>query len=209
MKIEIWSDFACPFCYIGKRYLEQAIAQFDGEVEVIFRAFELDPHANGEPESSIQERLQRKYQKTPQQALEMIERVEQIGRNAGLDLRYATTQYTRTFEAHRLQKFAESKGLGMAMAERLFHYYFTENGILAKRTALIDLALELGFERTDIAQLLTSDDFGHEVREDERMANKLGVQGVPFFVIDGKLSVSGAQPTEVLLSAMQQAQSND
>ncbi|RRN04430.1 DsbA family oxidoreductase [Bibersteinia trehalosi] len=209
MKIEIWSDFACPFCYISKRYLEQAIAQFDGEVEVIFRAFELDPHANGEPESSIQERLQRKYQKTPQQALEMIERVEQIGRNAGLDLRYATTQYARTFEAHRLQKFAESKGLGMAMAEHLFHYYFTENGILAKRTALIDLALELGFDRTEIAQLLTSDDFGHEVREDERMANKLGVQGVPFFVIDGKLSVSGAQPTEVLLSAMQQAQSND
>lgn len=206
MKIEIWSDFACPFCYIGKRHLEQAIRQFDSEVEVIFRAFELDPHANGEPEESIQQRLQRKYQKTPEQALEMIERVEQIGKNAGLDLRYATTQYTRTFEAHRLQKFAEIHGKGTEMAERLFQFYFCENGVLAKRTALMELALEVGFERSDIAELLTGDDFGHEVREDERMANKLGIQGVPFFVIDEKLAVSGAQPPEVLLAAMKKVQ---
>lgn len=206
MKIEMWSDFACPFCYIGKRHLEQAIAQFEGNVEIIFRAFELDPHANGEPEKNIQERLQHKYQKTPEQALEMIERVEQIGRNTGLDLRYSTTQYTRTFEAHRLQKFAEYKGLGNEMAERIFQYYFTENGILAKRTALIDLALDIGLDRTEVAQILTGDDFGHEVREDERMANKLGIQGVPFFVIDEKLAISGAQPPEVLLAAMKKVQ---
>lgn len=209
MKIEIWSDFACPFCYIGKRYLEQALSQFDGEVEVIFRSFELDPHAGGEPEGDILQRLQQKYQKTAEEALAMVERVEKIGQSTGLDLRYRTTQFTRTFEAHRLQKFAESKGLGKAMAERIFRFYFNENGNLAKRTALIDLALDVGFERFEIAELLTGDDFGHEVREDERMANKLGITAVPFFLIDGKIAVSGAQPPEVLLSAIQQAQRND
>lgn len=206
MKIEIWSDFACPFCYIGKHYLEQALAQVEGDVEVIFRSFELDPHAGGEPESSLQQRLAQKYQKTPEQVLEMIERVEQIGQQAGLDMRYRTTQFTRTFEAHRLQKFAESKGLSLAMAERIFKFYFSENGILAKRTALIDLALDVGFERSDVAELLISDNFSHEVREDERMANKLGITAVPFFLIDGKTAVAGAQPPEVLLDVIKQVQ---
>lgn len=208
MKIEIWSDFACPFCYIGKRHLEQALAQFNGNVEVVFRAFELDPHANGEPEENVQQRLERKYQKTPEQALEMIRYVEQIGQQAGLDLRYETTQYTRTFEAHRLAKFAEQKGLGLEMVEKIFHFYFTQNGILAKRTTLIELAIEMGLDRTEVAQLLTGDDFSHEVREDERMANRLGIHSVPFFLIDGKLAVSGAQPPETLLAAMQQAKNS-
>ncbi|QNS14428.1 DsbA family oxidoreductase [Mannheimia bovis] len=207
MKIEVWSDFACPFCYIGKRHLEQALAQFEGEseVEVIFRAFELDPHANGEPEGDIQQRLMQKYQKTAEQADEMINYVEEAGKQAGLDLRYRTTQYTRTFEAHRLAKFAESKGLGEAMVERLFKAYFTDNTILAKRTELIGLALEIGLERDEVAQLLTGDDFGHEVREDERVAHKYGIHSVPFFVIDEKIGVSGAQPPEVLLNAIKQA----
>lgn len=208
MKIEIWSDFACPFCYIGKRHLEQALKQFNENVEITFRSFELDPHANGEPEGNVQQRLARKYQKTPEQALEMIRYVEQVGQKAGLDLRYETTQYTRTFEAHRLAKFAESKGLGLDMVEKIFHFYFTENGVLAKRTALIDLGMEIGLDRTELAQLLTGDDFSHEVREDERMAHKLGIHSVPFFLIDGKLAVSGAHPPETLLAAMQQAQNS-
>ncbi|HDL4239768.1 TPA: DsbA family oxidoreductase [Mannheimia haemolytica] len=205
MKIEVWSDYACPFCYIGKRHLEQALAQFEGEVEVVFRAFELEPHANGEPEGDIQQRLMRKYQKTAEQADEMIRYVEQAGKQAGLDLRYRTTQYTRTFEAHRLAKFAESKDLGEAMVERLFKAYFTDNTILAKRTELISLALDIGLERDEIAQLLTGDDFGHEVREDERVAHKYGIHSVPFFVINEKLGVSGAQPPEILLDAIKQA----
>lgn len=206
MKIEIWSDFACPFCYIGKRHLEQALAQFEGAAEVVFRAFELDPHAAGEPEGNVQQRLERKYQKTPAQALEMIEYVETAGRNVGIDLRYASTQYTRTFEAHRLVKFAESKGLGQEMAERIFHAYFTENRVLAKRTDLMALALDVGLDRDEVAQVMTGDDFGHEVREDERQAHRYGIHSVPFFVIDGKLGISGAQPPEVLLSALKQAQ---
>ncbi|QLB44897.1 DsbA family oxidoreductase [Mannheimia pernigra] len=205
MKIEVWSDFACPFCYIGKRHLEQALAQFEGEVEVIFRAFELGPHANGEPEGDIQQRLMQKYQKTAEQADEMINYVEEAGKQAELDLRYRTTQYTRTFEAHRLAKFAESKGLGEAMVERLFKAYFTDNTILAKRTELISLALDIGLERDEVAQLLTGDDFGHEVREDERVAHKYGIHSVPFFVINEKLGVSGAQPPKVLLDAIKQA----
>lgn len=208
MKIEIWSDFACPFCYIGKRHLEQALAQFDGEVEVIFRAFELDVHAGGEAEESTQQRLMRKYQKTQEEALDMINRVEALAQQSGIEMRYGASQYTRTFEAHRLQKFAESKGLGKEMAERIFKFYFCENGVLAKRTALMDLALDVGFERFKIAELLTGDDFGHEVREDERMANKLGITSVPFFLIDGKLAVSGAQPADVLLGAIKQAQND-
>lgn len=110
----------------------------------------------------------------------MIRYVEQAGKQAGLDLRYRTTQYTRTFEAHRLAKFAESKDLGEAMVERLFKAYFTDNTILAKRTELISLALDIGLERDEIAQLLTGDDFGHEVREDERVAHKYGIHSVPF-----------------------------
>nr|ABG89172.1 putative polyketide synthase PKS [Mannheimia haemolytica] len=147
----------------------------------------------------------RKYQKTAEQADEMIRYVEQAGKQAGLDLRYRTTQYTRTFEAHRLAKFAESKDLGEAMVERLFKAYFTDNTILAKRTELISLALDIGLERDEIAQLLTGDDFGHEVREDERVAHKYGIHSVPFFVINEKLGVSGAQPPEILLDAIKQA----
>lgn len=146
-----------------------------------------------------------KYQKTAEQANEMIDYVEEAGKKAGIDLRYRTTQYTRTFEAHRLAKFAESKGLGEAMTEQLFKAYFTDNIILAKRTQLIELALEIGLDRDEVAQLLTGDDFGHEVREDERMAHRYGITSVPFFVIDEKLGVSGAQPPAVLLDAIKQA----
>lgn len=193
MKIEVWSDFACPFCYLGKRYLEEALASFSGEVEVVFRAFELDPHAPGESEEPTLSRLMRKYQQSETEAANLIARVEQMGQEAGMALRYAESRYTRTFEAHRLAKFAESQGKGNAMVERLFYAYFCENQQLAKRTALIELALTLDLDRDDVAQLLTGDDFGHEVREDERMAKRLGIQAVPHFLIDGKIAVSGAR----------------
>jgi predicted DsbA family dithiol-disulfide isomerase len=205
MKIEIWSDFACPFCYIAKRNLEQALTQFNGKADVVFRAFELDPHAGGTPEATTAERLQQKYGKTEAEALAMIQNVEQKAQAVGIEMHYATTQFVRTFEAHRLAKFAAEKGLGMAMQECLFKAYFTENLNLAKRVVLIDLAVEMGLDRFDVAELLTGDDFGHDVRGDEIEANRLGIQSVPYFLINGKTIINGAQSAEDILAALNEA----
>lgn len=207
MKIEIWSDYACPFCYVGKRHLESALTRFAQaqEVQIIHRAFELDPNASPEVTGTTQARIAKKYGKSLTGALDMIRYIENAGKSAGFTMNYETTQYTNTFDAHRLTKLAEMLGKVDEINERLMKAYFTENLALAKPETLIKCAEDVGIERELVEKMLNSDQFKTETRADEQLAHQMGVQGVPFFVIDEKFAISGAQPVEQFVTALNQA----
>lgn len=206
MKIEIWSDYACPYCYIGKRYLEQALAEFehaDG-VEVVYKAFELDPNAAKEVTTTTLGRIEYKYGKSKVQAQHMIDHIVSMGAGVDLDMRYASVRYTNTFDAHRLTKFAAVRGKGLEMSERLFCAYFTDNLPLADHSVLIDIAAELGLDRVETEAMLSSDAFVSDAREDEDHARKSGIRSVPHMVIDGVHDFAGAQPKNHLLTTMRE-----
>lgn len=206
MKIEMYSDYACPFCYIGKRYLEQALAEFEEaeSVEIEHKAFELYPHAGQTVTNTTQGRIEMKYGKTPAGAMEMIRHIEQLASGAGLAMNYENVQNTNTFNAHRLTKLAESLGKGAEMNERLFHAYFTENLPLAGRENLIQFATDISIPAERVAQMLDTDEFADQVRADEQLARQISVTAVPFFVIDGKIAVPGSQPPAQFLAILRE-----
>lgn len=206
MKIEMYSDYACPFCYIGKRYLEQALAEFDGaeQVDIEHKAFELYPHAGQTVTNTTQGRIEMKYGKTPAGAMAMIRHIEQQASGAGLAMNYENVQNTNTFNAHRLTKLAESLGKGAEMNERLFHAYFTENLPLASRENLLKFGEDVGISRELVEKMLDSDEFADQVNQDEQLARQIGVTAVPFFVIDGKIAVSGSQPPAQFLAILRE-----
>ncbi|ABR74681.1 DsbA family oxidoreductase [Actinobacillus succinogenes] len=205
MKIKIWSDYACPFCYVGKRHLEAALRQFAHaeNVEIVYKAFELDPTAPAIVTATTQQRIERKYGRTPAGAMEFIRNVEAAGKRAGLEIHYV--QNTNTFDAHRLTKLAETLGKADEINERLMKAYFTENLALANRENLVKCAEDAGINREQVENLLNSDRFAQSARNDEHQARQIGIQGVPFFVIDGKIGLSGAQPADYMLQALNQA----
>ncbi|GAA3674043.1 MULTISPECIES: DsbA family oxidoreductase [Acetobacteraceae] len=210
MKLEIWSDYACPYCYIGKRFLEAALAEFEHsrEVEIVFRAFELDPTSGPAVTTTTLDRIMRKYGKSRSDAQAMIDHITSMGERCDLDMRYASVRYTNTFDAHRLTKFAEEHGHGAAMTERLFRAYFTDNSPLADHDVLVGLAQDVGLDADTVRAMLSSTDFAEAVRHDETRASQAGVHGVPFFVFDGAYALSGAQPKAQLLAALRQSWSN-
>ncbi len=201
MKIEIWSDYACPFCYIGEKRLEKALAGID-DAEIIFRSFELDPNASKKVVSSTVDRFAEKYGLSREEAADRIEQISQMGRAEGIDFRYAETRYTNTFDALRLTKFAQEKGRTEIIG-KLFDAYFTKNLELAEFDVLKKIAAECGLDSAEVDAVLNSDKYAAEVRADEYPAARLGVHGVPFFVIGGKYGLSGAQPVEVLRNALE------
>lgn len=207
MKIEIWSDIACPFCYIGKRNLEAALQEFEhaDEVELEWRSFELNPQAPVDGESDMTEMLAAKYGYSREQALAMNEQVSERARQAGLDFRMADIVPTNTFDAHRLIHLAARHGLQAQMKERLLHAYFTEGQHLGDTETLVQLAGETGVPAGEAEAMLAGDDFKHEVRADQTEARDLSITGVPFFVVDRKYGISGAQPVEVFTQALEQA----
>ncbi|WGE74867.1 DsbA family oxidoreductase [Actinobacillus equuli] len=207
MKIEIWSDYACPFCYVGKRHLEAALSQFAHakQVQIVHKVFELDPTASNDVTTTTQQRIERKYGRTSADAKAFIRQVEATAQKAGLEMKYETVQNTNTFDAHRLTKLAESLGKADVMNERLMYAYFTENLALAERKNLVKCGEDVGINRELIEKLLDSDQFANEARQDEQEARQIGIQGVPFLVIDGKFGLSGAQPADYMLQALNQA----
>lgn len=207
MKIEIWSDFACPFCYIGKRRLEKALDVFEhrNEVEVSYRSFELDPGAPRDTESSIYELLAVKYGLSLQQAQESNQNVAQQAKAEGLNYNFDTLIPTNTFDAHRLMHYASEQGKAKEMSERLFRAYFTDSLHIGEHKVLQRLAEETGLDGHKVKAMLEQDDYAEAVREDESEARKLGIRGVPFVVIKGKFAVSGAQPVEIFQGALQRA----
>ena len=207
MKVEIWSDVACPWCYIGKRHFEEALGQFGhrDQVEVIWRSYQLDPNAPRTSELTMNEMLAKKYGVSTQQAAAMNDRVSTIAANTGLEYHLEKARYANTFDAHRLIHLASTHQLQDAMKERLFKAYFVEGLALGDTETLVTLATEVGIPAEEARAVLADDEYADEVKADIKRARNLGIQGVPFFAVDEKYGVSGAQPSEVLHEVLEQA----
>ncbi len=206
MEVEIWSDVACPWCYIGKRRFEAALSQFEhGEdVQVTWRSFELDGEAPHERTGDRAEHLAKKYGMTVAQAREAEQRLTDAAAGEGLGFRFDMARSGNTFDAHRLVHLAEEHDLQDAMKERLLQAYFTEGELMSDHDTLVRLAVEVGLDEQEVREMLVGDRFAQEVREDERTAGELGIGAVPTFVVDRKLGTSGAQPPEALLQLLRE-----
>jgi predicted DsbA family dithiol-disulfide isomerase len=208
VKVEIWSDVVCPWCYIGKRRFERALQQFDraGEVEVEWKSFELDPNAPAHRGPTL-EHLARKYGMSVDDARRMHERMTALAAAEGLEYHLDETQGGNTFDAHRLLQLAKERGLGDAMKERLMLAYFTETQPIGEREVLARLGEELGL--ADAGEVLDSDQYAAAVRRDEHEARLLGISAVPFFVVDRYYGIEGAQPPEAILETLTRAAAPD
>lgn len=207
MKIEIWSDVMCPFCYIGKRRLEGALEGFPhkDEVEIVWKSFQLNPDMQTEPGKSITDYLAEKKGWSREQTQQAHARLTQSAKDLGLHYDFDKAVVANSFDAHRLVQLAKTLGLGDAMEERLFKAYFSEGGNIADHATLAGLAKDAGLPAADVRKVLESDAFTEEVRRDVDEARQIGVTGVPFFVMDRKYAVSGAQETQVFLKALEKA----
>ena len=207
MHVEIWSDIACPWCYIGKRRFETALGLFEQRdaVQVTWRSFELDPSAPAERGHDGATHLAEKYAISRDEALAMQARMTQTAANEGLDFRFDVARGGNTFDAHRVLHLAAAHDLQDAMKERLMLAYLSEGELISDAAVLSRLAREVGLFGDEVASLLEGDRYGAEVREDERVAQGLGIHAVPFFVVDRRVGASGAQPPEALLALLRQA----
>jgi predicted DsbA family dithiol-disulfide isomerase len=209
MKVEIWSDVVCPWCYVGKRRFEAALARFAHreEVELVWRSFELD--ATAPPSTAEQgtyaERLATKYGCPVAEAQAMIDNMTATAAQEGLDFRFDLARPGNTFDAHRLLHLASEHGLQDMLKERLDRATFTEGSPASDHSALRVLAVEVGLPEAEVDAVLKSDRYSEAVRADEVQARAYGISGVPFFVIDGKYGISGAQPADVVLQTLEQA----
>jgi predicted DsbA family dithiol-disulfide isomerase len=207
MKIEIWSDVICPWCYIGKRRFEMALANFAqrDEVQVIWRSFELDAKAPRQHPGTLNDLLASKYRVSPQEAAAMNARVSGVAAGLGLEYHLENARPGNTFDSHRLLHFAAARGLGDRATECVMHAYFSAALPVGDRTALVRLAPEFGISESDARAMLESDAYSDAVRADVARAAAFGISAVPFFVFDEKLGVSGAQPVEAFAEALRQA----
>jgi predicted DsbA family dithiol-disulfide isomerase len=204
--VEIWSDVACPWCYIGKRRFEAALEQFEhrDDVNVTWRSFELDPDAPHERMGDRAARLAEKYGMSVEQAREAEQQLTGVAAGEGLPFRFDIARSGSTFDAHRLVHLAETHELQDAMKERLLQAYFTEGELMSDPDTLVRMGLEVGLDEQEVRELLDGDRFAEDVRSDERTAGELGISAVPTFVVDRKLGASGAQPPEQLLELLRQ-----
>ena len=206
MHVEIWSDIACPWCYVGKRRFEAALAAFEhrDEVRVTWRSFELDPAAPAEREGDRAEHLARKYGSSVEQARAMEAQMTGVAATEGLAFRFDIARSGTTLDAHRLVHLGAAHGLQDAVKERLLRAYLCEGELMSDHAALQRLAAEVGLPAEEVRDTLATDRFAAEVREDERTASALGVTAVPFFVVDRSMGAAGAQPAEVLGKLLRQ-----
>lgn len=209
LRIDVWSDIACPWCFVGKRRLERALADFPhaDDVEVVWRAFELDPSAPPERDPGVSHaaRLAKKYGMSVEQAHKRSEQLRDTARTEGLAFDFEHIRSGNMFDAHRLVHLARARGVQDAVKERFLRAYLEQGQLLSDHGTLLRLAVEAGLAENEAADVLASDQFAQEVRADEAEAHELGISGVPCFVLDGRYAVSGAQPSQLLLSALHQA----
>ena len=207
MKVEIWSDVVCPWCYVGKRRFETALERFDhrADVDVHWRSFELDPDAPAVHEGDPVQRLVDKYGMTRGQAVAAEARLTDLAAADGLEFHLDTARGGNTFDAHRLLHLAADKGIQDAVKERFMRGYFTESEPVGDHATLTRLAVEAGLDEVDVKAVLTSDQYASDVVADEQQAVAYGISGVPFFVVDGRYGVSGAQSSDVLLQTLRTA----
>ncbi|WP_210438312.1 DsbA family oxidoreductase [Nocardioides xinjiangensis] len=210
MKIEIWSDVVCPWCYIGKRRIENALARFPyaDEVEVHWRSYQLDPGAPVVPTERTSAMLARKYGQSPAGARQMQDRVEAVAAEEGLVYRLSETLHLNTVDAHRVIHLAHQQGgneLQGRVKEALLHAYFTEARNVADHAVLREVGLSAGLDAARLDEVLGSREFEQDVHADAAQAQAYGAGGVPFFVVDDRYGVSGAQPTEVFTEVLERA----
>ncbi|WP_276089211.1 DsbA family oxidoreductase [Pedobacter sp. JY14-1] len=206
MKVDIWSDIRCPFCYIGKRKFEAALEQFEhkDKIEVEWHSFELDPNLQNSTESPAQY-LADRYGRPVEWAMEMQENVSKTASEAGLQFNLDHSVVANSFDAHRLIQMAKADGLGDSVEESLFKAHFTDGKDISDHSELESIGASIGLDAFAIKTMLQGTDFSTEVRADEQMAAQIGIHSVPFFIFNQKLAVSGAQAPETFLGAMRQA----
>lgn len=209
IKVDIWSDIACPWCYIGKRKFEAGAGLFGGSgagrgVEIEYHSFELSPDTPVDFEGGEAEFLAEHKGIPAAQAQQMLDRVTGIARSVGLDYDYDALQHTNTVLAHEAIHFAKSQGKQLEMTERLLSAYFLEGGHVGTVDTLAAYGAEIGLDGTALKTALEQHTFLDAVREDQNLAVEYGIQGVPFFVIDGKYGVSGAQEAQTFAQVLEQ-----
>jgi predicted DsbA family dithiol-disulfide isomerase len=207
LTVEIWSDVVCPWCYIGKRRFEAALERFEhrDEVTVLWRSFELDPEAARDVPGTPAERLAGKYGMSLERALGLHAEMEERAAGEGLEYHLDETKGGNSFDAHRMIHLAATYGHQADAEERLFRAYFTEGESIGVWDTLVRLMEEIGVDGEEAREALRLDRFAEAVREDEALAQQLGIQGVPFFVFDRRYGLSGAQPADVMLTALERA----
>jgi len=207
MHVEIWSDIACPWCYVAKRRFEAALARYEhrDEVTVTWRSFELDPQAPPVRDVDGATHLAEKYGMSRAEAVAMQDRMTQTAAADGLDFRFDIARAGNTFDAHRIVQLAAARGAQDAMEERIMRAYLTEGELISDHATLERLAIEVGLRKDDAREVLSSDRYAAEVRAEERTAAQLGISAVPFFVVDRAIGASGAHPPEQLLELLRQA----
>ena len=207
MKIEIWSDVACPWCYIGKRRFEAALAEFPhrDSVEVQWRSYQLDPNLPEHYDGTELDYLSTRKGLAPQQVTQMFDHVAEQASGEGLDYRFDKVVVANSFTAHRLIHLAATHGQQDAAKERLLSDHFEHGKDIGSREYLTDLGKDLGLDAAAVAELFSTDKYAADVRSDFEEARALGISGVPFFVIDRKFGLSGAQPSETFTAALNQA----
>lgn len=207
MKIEIWSDFVCPFCYIGKQKMDHVLENFKhkDQIEIEFKSFELDPSARYVPGKSIYETFSESKGMPMEQVHSIFDQVTQAAKEVGLEFRFDIAQTANTFDAHRLYHYAASTGKGNEYVERLKHAHFIEGKVISDYHVLSELAQEIGVNKEDALRILESDAYTDNVRSDINEAHQIGIQGVPFFIFNRKYAISGAQPEEVFVKTLEAA----
>jgi predicted DsbA family dithiol-disulfide isomerase len=207
MKVEIWSDVMCPFCYIGKRKFEHALQQFENNdnVEIVWKSFQLDPGMKTQADKNTHQYLAERKGWTLEYAKQVSSQVSTMAKDVGLDYDFDKAVVANSFNAHRVSHLAKKYTLGDAMEEALFKAYFTEGKNIDDKQTLIQLGTGIGLKAIEVEEVLNSDLYAAEVEQDIMEAQQVGVRGVPFFVIDRKYAVSGAQPSDVFLAALHKA----
>ncbi|WP_286690546.1 MULTISPECIES: DsbA family oxidoreductase [unclassified Aeromicrobium] len=206
--VQIWSDVACPWCYVGKRRFEKAVERFreeGGDVQVTYRSFELSPDTPVDFEGDEVDFLARHKGMAREQVVGMLAQMTQVASDEGLDYDFGALQHTNTVLAHRLLHHARAEGRQEEMKERLLAAYFVEGRHVGRVDDLADLAAEVGLDRDEVVAALSGDAYLEQVRSDQEQAMALGIRGVPFFVLDDRLGVSGAQDPDTFLGALRRA----
>ncbi|MEO6908657.1 MAG: DsbA family oxidoreductase [Abditibacteriaceae bacterium] len=207
MKVDIWSDIRCPFCYIGKRKFEIALEQFPHKdnIEVVWHSFELDLNLKTDPSANSLERLAQRKGMTIQQAQQMVQHVSDAAKEADLHFDTSKTVTANSFNAHRLIQLAKTKGLGKEAKEQLLKAFFIDSKNIDDDQTLTEIGSLIGLDPDEVEKLLSSNAYEEAVRQDEMQAQNLGINGVPFFIFNNKYAVSGAQSPATFLQALEQS----
>jgi len=207
MKVKIWSDVRCPFCYIGKKKFENALVDFSGkdEVEIEWKSYQLDPNLKTDPNLNTLEYFMKTKNVSESQAREMFKGATQMAEEVGLDFNLEGSVLANSFMAHRLIQLAKSKGVDNEVEEALFKAHDIEGKNIDDPKVIEEIAISIGINSSEVKEILDSDAFGYDVKQDEMEARNIGVRGVPFFVVDDKYAISGAQPSEVFLQTLEKA----